>query len=162
MNYPYQNFQQNTPQFQNMNYVQQAIPYPYVDRMSQLQSMGVQSNQVNNINQMLTLGKVVESIDVVKTMDIPMDGSMYYFPKADGKEIYAKQWLPNGTTNVVVFKPELEDSKVESVIANQSDFEDFKIALGNIKSDLQMLNDKIDRFSKPTTNKSKRESNVDE
>lgn len=49
-------------------------------------------------------GKVVESIDVVRTVDVPMDGNVYYFPRADGTEIYTKRWLPNGTTQIDAYK----------------------------------------------------------
>ena len=34
---------------------------------------------------------------------------MYYFPKADGSEIYSKQFMPNGQTRILTFKPSLED-----------------------------------------------------
>ena len=42
---------------------------------------------------------------LVKVTDIPMDGNMYYFPKADGTEIYSKQFMPNGQTRILTFKP---------------------------------------------------------
>lgn len=153
---PYQNFQQNLPQFQNMNYSQQGIQYPYMDRMNYLQS--VQQN-LQQPNQMLTLGKVVESIDIVKATDIPMDGNMYYFPKADGKEVYAKQWLQNGTTNIITFKP--MDEIGSDVVEKQNEMEEFKISLNDIKSDLKSLNEKIEKITKTNTTKSKKE-NLDE
>lgn len=162
MSYPYQNFQTNVPQFQNMSYAQQPNQYPYMDRVSQFQTMNVQQPQLGNTNQFVTLGKVVESIDIVKATDIPMDGNMYYFPKADGKEVYAKQWLPNGTTNIIIFKPELKDEVLNDKSFEQNEIENFKITLNNIKSDLQTLNDKIDKISKPINNRSKRENNQEE
>ena len=58
--------------------------------------------------------KIVDSIDSVRASDVPMDGNMYYFPKADGTEIYAKQWLPNGTTRILPFKP-VFDNDIENV-----------------------------------------------
>ena len=152
---------QNLPQFQNIGYIPQngypqQMQYPYMDRMNYLQS--VQQN-LQQPNQMLTLGKVVESIDIVKATDIPMDGNMYYFPKADGKEVYAKQWLQNGTTNIIIFKPAEEE---DNVIEKQNEMEEFKISLNDIKSDLKSLNEKIEKITKTNTSKYKKENGLDE
>lgn len=57
-------------------------------------------------------GKIVESYEVFKSVDIPMDGNTYYFPKADGTEVYSKRWLQNGTTEQVVYKV-FEEQKEE-------------------------------------------------
>ena len=38
--------------------------------------------QMSGANQFTPLGKIVESVDIVKATDIPMDGNMYYFPTA--------------------------------------------------------------------------------
>jgi hypothetical protein len=59
-------------------------------------------------------GKVVEGFDTFKTADIPMDGSVYYFPKADGTEIYTKRWLQNGTTEQSVYKIVQEQAEEKS------------------------------------------------
>ena len=92
---PYQNF---FPQMNN-NY-QMPMQNPYMDRMAQLQQyqqnlqQPVVPTQMSGANQQMNvIGKIVDSIDVVKATDVPMDGSMYYFPKADGTEIFGKQWL---------------------------------------------------------------------
>lgn len=63
-------------------------------------------------------GRVVESIDVVNTMDIPMDGNLYFFPKADGTEIYTKRWLPNVTTQVDVYTYVNKSTKTDSAGSN--------------------------------------------
>ena len=36
-------------------------------------------------------GKTVDSLEVVKAMDIPLDGSISYFPLVDGSAIITKQ-----------------------------------------------------------------------
>lgn len=106
---PYQAFY---PQMNN-NY-QTPTQNPYMDRMAQLQQyqqslqQPVVPTQISGANQMSALGKMVDSIDVVKATDIPMDGNAYYFPKADGTEVYCKQWLQNGTTRILTFKPVLD------------------------------------------------------
>ena len=103
----------------NPNYFAQYQQYfqpqpqtnPYMQRMEQLQQyqqslqQPLPPTQMSGANQMSTLGKMVDSIDVVKATDIPMDGNMYYFPKADGTEIFSKQWLANGQTRILTFKP---------------------------------------------------------
>ena len=79
--------------------------------MNQLQQFqqSLQPTQMSTPNQFVPLGKMVESEDIVKATDIPMDGNIYYFPKADGSMIFSKQWLPNGTTRLIAFKPILDD-----------------------------------------------------
>lgn len=92
-----------------MNNYNQPIQNQYIDRPKQYpaytQYQQPQMQQPMTSQQFPVLGKMVDSLDVVKATDIPMDGNMYYFPKADGTEIFAKQWLPNGTTQILTFKP---------------------------------------------------------
>lgn len=67
--------------------------------------------QTNNINYLL--GKSVDSIDVVKAMDIPLDGSTSYFPLTDGSAIVTKKLQNDGTSKTTVYKP-VSDEKVEN------------------------------------------------
>ena len=55
------------------------------------------------------LGKAVESVDVVKAMDIPLDGSISYFPLTDGSAIVSKQLQTDGTSKVIIYKPTEEE-----------------------------------------------------
>lgn len=50
-------------------------------------------------------GKSVDSLDVVKAMDIPLDGTVSYFPIADGSAIVTKQLQPDGTSRTIIYKP---------------------------------------------------------
>ena len=109
--------QQYQPFYSQMNNnYQTPTQNPYMDRMTQLQQyqqslqQPLVPTQMSGANQMSALGKMVDSIDVVKAADIPMDGNTYYFPKADGTEVYCKQWLQNGTTRILTFKPVFEDN----------------------------------------------------
>ena len=121
----YQNF------YSQMSNYGQMMPNPYMDRMAQLQQyqqnlqQPIVPAQTPVSNQMSALGKMVDSIDVVKATDIPMDGNAYYFPKADGTEVYCKQWLQNGTTRILTFKPVFEDNPNNL----SSDTEKLKISL---------------------------------
>ena len=109
---------------------------------------------------MSALGKMVDSIDVVKATDIPMDGNTYYFPKADGTEVYCKQWLQNGTTRILTFKPVFEDNPNNV----SSDAEKLKFDLSDKATDTLMkrfdeLEKRIDDLMpKKTVARTKKES----
>lgn len=114
--------------YPNPNYFsqyQQPMPNPYMDRMAQLQQyqqnlqQPMSPTQMSGTSQQMNIiGKIVDSVDVVKATDVPMDGSMYYFPKADGTEIFGKQWLPNGTTVIKTFLPQNEEPISEEQSGN--------------------------------------------
>ena len=145
------------PQMNN-NY-QTQTQNPYMDRMAQLQQyqqslqQPIVPTQTPVSNQMSALGKMVDSIDVVKATDIPMDGNAYYFPKADGTEVYCKQWLQNGTTRILTFKPVFEDNTMNL----SSDAEKLKIGLSDEVTEVFMKRfDELEKrfddlMTKPTT-----------
>ena len=152
--------QQYQPFYSQMNNnYQTPTQNPYMERMAQLQQyqqslqQPIVPAQTPVSNQMSALGKMVDSIDVVKATDIPMDGNAYYFPKADGTEVYCKQWLQNGTTRILTFKPVLDDN-TNNV---SPDTEKLKIGLSDEVKDVFMkrfdeLEKRIDDFiPKPTT-----------
>ena len=148
-------------QFQNPNYMMYQQPQynPYLQRMENLQQFQqVMQQPVQNnpnlspgLNMLASLVKVVESIDMVKATDIPMDGSMYYFPKADGTEIYGKAWMPNGQTRILTFKPILDnDPNILSQNEGKLNLEVLGQVLEGIQSDIKTLTEKLDKISKPT------------
>ena len=141
------------------NNCQMPMQNPYMERISQLQQyqqslqQPIVPTQTPVSNQMSALGKMVDSIDVVKATDIPMDGNTYYFPKADGTEVYCKQWLQNGTTRILTFKPVFEDNHMNL----SSETEKLKIGLSDEVTEVFMkrfdeLEKRIDDLiPKPTT-----------
>lgn len=134
---------------------------PYADRLAQLQA---QQQQLQASQNMATLGKVVESVDVLKTLEVPMDGQQYYFPKADGTEVYTKQWLPNGTTRILTFKPSLDDKVDENTLEEEKlNVEQFNKVVEGILYEIQTINSKIDKISKPSAStRGKKEVSEDE
>jgi hypothetical protein len=107
------------------------------------------------------MGKIVESIDIVKTTDIPMDGNVYYFPKADGTEIYAKQWMANGQTRISRFKP-ISNNGLDENMPNTE-----KTNLGGIDKFTELLDDKFEELYKRISdikpvNSKKKEVSADE
>ena len=162
------------PQMNN-NY-QMPMQNPYMERMAQLQQyqqsiqqpmQNIVSNQIPGANQQYTpMGKIIENVDVLKTTEVPMDGNIYYFPKADGSEIYSKQWLANGTTRILTFKPVFEDN----TNTLSSDTEKLKIELSDEVTNVFMKRfDELEKrfddlMPKPTTkttsNRTKKETVV--
>ena len=162
-----QQYQPFYPQMNN-NY-QTQTQNPYMDRMAQLQQyqqslqQPIVPAQTPVSNQMSALGKMVDSIDVVKATDIPMDGNAYYFPKADGTEVYCKQWLQNGTTRILTFKPVFDDN-TNNV---SPDTEQLKISISDELTDVFMkrfdeLEKRLDSLTpkKPAT-RAKKESDAE-
>lgn len=83
------------------------------------------------------IGKTVDSIDVVKAADIPMDGTVSYFPIADGSAIATKQLQMDGTSKITVFRPEIA-TKEETT----NDLDEIKEDIKEIKQELKSLKKK--------------------
>ena len=105
--------------------------------------------QPNNINYLL--GKSVDSIDVVKAMDIPLDGTVSYFPLSDGTAIVTKQLQTDGTSKTIIYKPiednakdtpqfaTMEEVKKEINKIDLSDLEDIREELSQIKKEIKIM-----------------------
>ena len=140
---------------------------PYMQRIENLQQFQQAIQQpmsptsMSGANQFTPLGKIVESVDMVKATDIPMDGNMYYFPTADGTEIYGKAWMANGQTRILTFKPVLDnDPNTLSQNGEKLNLEVLGQVLEGIQSDIKTLTEKLDKISKPT--RAKKEVTEDE
>lgn len=91
-------------------------------------------------------GKLVDSIDVVKAMDISLDGSITYFPLTDGTAIVTKQLQQDGTSKTIIYKPIEAETPIENV--KYITMEDLNKAMkrydnNEFKEDLKMLKRKI-------------------
>lgn len=126
----------------------------YPQRYSQVLSMQNQQMPTQNyiqpltqpINQIGLLGKVVENVEMVKVMDIPLDGSISYFPLTDGSAIVSKQLQNDGTSKIVVYKPTQDDKKESIQFAT---LEDIQEAINELDiSDIQDLKDEIKDIKK--------------
>lgn len=134
-------------------------PYmqPQYNRMPQqpMQQPTVNENlTVQPVNNSYKLnGKAVESIDVVKAMDIPMDGSVSYFPIADGSAIVTKQLQMDGTSKMVIYKPiendantpkyaTMEDIKKSINQIDLSEIDDLKEEIKELKQEIKNLKKK--------------------
>ena len=91
--YPDPNYYQNYMQPQQQFYNQPAS-------LQQYQQPSYMQQAIQRIN-----GRVVQSADMITANDVPMDGSVAFFPTQDLSEIYAKSWDANGKIVTRLFKP---------------------------------------------------------
>ena len=93
----FNNFNPYNPYYQQQRFQYQPQPQMY------------NQDQQNSIYRQSTpqglQGKVVDNIEVVKAMDIPLDGSTSYFAIADGSAIVTKQLQQDGTSKTIIYKP---------------------------------------------------------
>lgn len=137
----------NYPAYGYPNYQQQyGMPQMPVNNPMNYFTPQMQQQIQQQQNSMLN-GKIVESIDNVKLTDIPMDGNSFYFPKADGTEIYTKRWLANGSTEVAVFKRITEESEKHVEKFNFNEME------GNIMDKLNSIDERISKIEKGLVSK---------
>ena len=76
---------------------QQFYSQPAVQQYQQPPYMQQAAQRIN--------GRVVQSADMITANDVPMDGSVAFFPTQDLSEIYAKSWDANGKIVTRLFKP---------------------------------------------------------
>ena len=92
-----------TPQYGKTPYYMQQ---PIATQQYQPQATDYMGQMQNTYQKPLGLqGKTVDNIEVVKATDIPLDGSISYFPLVDGSSIITKQLMQDGTSRMIVYKP---------------------------------------------------------
>lgn len=108
MTYPYyQNPYMNN--YGNQYYQPQQMQQPVQQPQPQVNQQPIQQF----IKPISLQGKSVDNIEVVKATDIPLDGSVSYFPLVDGSAIVTKQLNANGTSQMIVYKPVEGNEEVE-------------------------------------------------
>ena len=131
---------------------------PYLNRyygQQQPQPMEMPIPQ-QNVSQMVLNrlnGKQVESIDIAKNLEIPLDGSISYFPLVNGSAIATKQLMQDGTSKITIYEPKTQkeqikyatiediDKKLENL--DFSEIDDLKDELNDIKKELKELKGKL-------------------
>ena len=135
-------------------YMQQPIATPQY----QPQATDYMSQMQNAYQKPLGLqGKTVDNIEVVKATDIPLDGSVSYFPLVDGSSIITKQLMQDGTSRMIVYKPaETEPKATENkeIYVTEKQLEEKLSTFNNeeIKQEIEKLKKQI----KDLTNNSKK------
>ena len=165
MNNPYQAPMMNNPYIQSQN--------PYMDRMNFLQNyqqnlqqplvptsmsganQQAMPQQIAGIN-----GRIVQAVETINPNEVPMDGSVAFFPKQDLTEIYAKSWNADGTIRTLTFKPVLNDkTDVLSGDTEKLEFDLSEKATEGIMAKLNELSEKIEQLSLGTQRKTSRTQN---
>lgn len=131
---PMANIQRFQPQEQIQPQIQQPMP-----------------QQIAGIN-----GRIVQTVESINANEVPMDGSMAFFPKQDMSEIYVKGWNADGTINTIVYKP-YTAPKDNQAVNSMANTENAKFTLSDESTQLFLnkfkeLSEKIgqleDRFDK--------------
>lgn len=136
--------------YMNRFYGQQQanIPQPIDLPMQQQNTPQVALNRQN-----ILYGKQVDSLEVVKAIDIPLDGSVSYFPLANGSAIVTKQLMQDGTSKITIYEPKTQkddikfatiediDKRLEKLDFNEID--DLKDDLEDLKKELKDIKNKL-------------------
>lgn len=132
-----------------------AIPQQPINNQFMQQPQIPINNYVPNIpTQNNLLGKIVDNVDVVKATDIPLDGSVSYFPLTDGSAIVTKKLGANGTSEIQVYKPVIEEQNVEQKEEKKyitiEDIEDLNKKISKLDNSevLDTLSDEIKSLTK--------------
>ena len=118
-----------------------------------MQTMSRQEYQNNGLQ-----GKIVDNIEVVKAMEIPLNGSVSYFAIADGSAIVTKQLMMDGTSKTVIYKPSTEqeedykpeyltiedfNKKIEEVTSFKDEIKTMKRQIEDLTEDVKDINKDI-------------------
>ena len=162
MNNPYQVPMMNNPYMLPQN--------PYMDRMNFLQNYQQNLQQplvptsMSGANQQAmpqqivgVNGRIVQAVETINPNEVPMDGSVAFFPKQDLTEIYAKSWNADGTIRTLTFKPVLNDkTDILSGDTEKLEFDLSEKATEGIMAKLNELSEKIEQLSLGTQRKTSR------
>ena len=105
-------------------------------------------------------GKSVDNIEVVKATDIPLDGSISYFPLVDGSAIVTKQLQPDGTSRMIVYKPvetQPKQVEVQETYITEKELDEKLSKLDNkeLKEEIEKMKKQIKDLMSNTSTKSK-------
>ena len=102
---------------------------------------------INDTKPMGLQGKLIDSIDVAKAMDINLDGSISYFPLTDGSAIITKQLQTDGTSKTIIYKPSDDNIKeTKYVTPNELEKALKRIDLSDIKDEIDTLKKQIKKL----------------
>ncbi len=95
-------------------------------------------------------GRVVQAVETINPNEVPMDGSVAFFPKQDMSEIYVKGWNADGTINTIVYKP-YTAPKDNQAVNSMANTENAKFTLSDESTQLflnkfEELSEKIEQL----------------
>ena len=104
------------------------------------------SPQMGLNRQNILYGKQVDSLEVVKAIDIPLDGSISYFPLTNGSAIVTKQLMQDGTSKITIYEPKTQKNDIKFATIEDIDKRLEKLdfnEIDNLKDDLEDLRKEI-------------------
>ena len=141
-----------------MNFLQnyqQNLQQPLVPTSMSGANQQAMPQQIAGIN-----GRIVQAVENINANEVPMDGSVAFFPKQDLTEIYAKSWNADGTIRTLTFKPILNDkTDILSGDTEKLEFDLSEKATEGIMAKLNELSEKIEQLSLGTQRKISRTQN---
>lgn len=138
----------NTP----MSYQQYGNYNPYIQQQRGYQQQEIPVQQYQTVQQQIGInGKVIQTVENITANDVPMDGSVAFFPKNDLSEIYAKKWNSDGTICTVLFKPILNNKSTETV--ENSEINSTEKLTKTVMERFDELEKRIDDFMNKSTQK---------
>lgn len=103
--------------------------------------------------QNILYGKQVDSLEVVKAIDIPLDGSVSYFPLTNGSAIVTKQLQQDGTSKITIYEPKTQKDDIKFATIEDvdkrlekldfSEIDDLKEDLSDLKKELKDIKNKL-------------------
>ena len=137
---------------------------PYINRfygqqqanMPQPMEMPIQQQNTPQMalnRQNILYGKQVDSLEVVKAIDIPLDGSISYFPLTNGSAIVTKQLQQDGTSKITIYEPKTQKDDIKFATIEDvdkrlekldfSEIDDLKEDLSDLKKELKDIKNKL-------------------
>lgn len=96
--------------------------------------------------QNILYGKQVDSLEVVKAIDIPLDGSVSYFPLANGSAIVTKQLQQDGTSKITIYEPKTQKDDIKFATIEDIDKRIEKIDFSEIDDIFKSIHCSINVF----------------
>ena len=145
-NNPYQNA--GSPVVPNWN-----IPYPNYYQPNPIQyQQNPQMNQPQPVRIPIA-GRMVGNVSEIVPNEVPMDGSVSFFPQSDYSCIYAKKWNTDGTIQTVKFVPAVDSEK-----SQQTSMEDIRQFNTDLANDISNISDRLEKIEKLLTPRATRSS----
>ena len=119
----------------NPTYGQRQYPQMYPPNFNQMYQPPMYQTVPSGIQ-----GRIVDNVDVVKATEISLDGSVNYFPLADGSAIVTKQLQQDGTSRMKVYKPVINETP--KYITN----DDLNNEVSGLKQQIEELRNKLNRL----------------
>lgn len=129
---------------------QQPGAFPYVPgyqapTMQQMVGQGYSSTPSFHPHPGIT-GRVVNSLDEITVQEVPTDGTVAWFPSADGSCVYGKRWTPDGNITTMRYVPEATE-------AAPSQPDPFQLINARIDELVDLVEDISDNMPRPAETK---------